>query len=234
MEKTNKLSNWLNVIIAEYKREGKYEFIPRNAEPNLNNEVTRLRDGISALQHLLTEHGEGTLAQAVEYQRKGAYFKRDLELEKARGFLPQFPAFWHERLMEDALNAIDTKYYDDISSALTRCDCTIERDVIESSDGSWQPTAERINRIKQSYIYHATAEDISIVKLFADLLKTMERLHALNVFVNDDYSRGDFATDIECLPINSPQEAIEMILDYRRPTEAEINQLRQQYGVRMH
>lgn len=158
----------------------KFSFISTFHKQNIARAEEAANRKLAALQEFMTEHGE-TLADAVEYQKRGADYKVKAVEDECKSWLAatRTPFYLHFDYLDKArqsLGADALKYYKALYSAIIIpfADETLDlsKDVVISKSGAWCVAPALVAKRLEAGRFTMTEEEVADYETFNALRRS--------------------------------------------------------------
>ena len=189
-------------------------FIPHISYGVVKDIVAEHNSKLDRVRKVLAEKGEG-LTEAIEYQKKGAAWKRKKVLEDCESWMnaTNCPNYLREEYRQKAYASCDNDYIARVASALSSLRLDLAKDVEVTADGEWRVVQAIPDNLLEARRYTLTEEEAEAFRLYQELLSIAEKLRERNYFITSSFAGED------CLyHQDSEEEDMEYFLNcYREP-----------------
>lgn len=190
-------------------------YIPPFSYQVVREEIGKHNDKLETIRKTLIIHGEG-LSEAIEYQKKGAGWKRKQVLAECEEWMnaTKCPEYLREDNRKRAYESCDNEYIAKVASALYGLKLNLSTDVEITPEGEWQVAQRIADDMLESHRYTLTPQEVEAFQLYQELLSIAQKLHERNYFITAEFVGED------CLyHLDNEQEEMEHFLSYYRSPE---------------
>lgn len=189
-------------------------YIPHISYGVVKDIVSEHNSKLDRVRKVLAEKGEG-LTEAIEYQKKGAAWKRKKVLADCESWMnsTNCPEYLRDDYRQKAYASCDNDYITKVASALSSLRLDIEKDVEVTENGEWRVVQAIPDNLLEARRYTLTEEEAEAFRLYQELLSIAEKLRERNYFITSSFAGED------CLyHQDSEEEDMEYFLNcYREP-----------------
>ena len=189
-------------------------YIPHISYGVVKDIVSEHNSKLDRVRKVLAEKGEG-LTEAIEYQKKGAAWKRKQVLAECEEWMnaTNCPSYLREENRKKAYDSCDNEYISKVATAFSGLKLNLETEVEVNSEGEWRVVQAIPDNLLEARRYTLTEEEAEAFRLYQELLSIAEKLRERNYFITSSFAGED------CLyHQDSEEEDMEYFLNcYREP-----------------
>ena len=188
----------------------------------IKEEISTLNEKLARVQEVLASAGEATLAEAAEYQNKGADHKRKAVMQECEDYINRtgMPEYFRGDFRKKAWDSCPNEYISRLASVMTN-KLRFDKDVREVG-GKWVISQEIEDAIVKKRTYTLTSEEMEAFGIYEQILELADQLHKRHYYLSDT---GLYEDDFEI--IEDKAVLAEKFLTYQRSSPEEYERRKQ-------
>lgn len=143
---------------------------------------------LESIRKTLAEGGEG-FNEAVEYQKRGADWKRKEVVQGCRDYIErtQMPEYLQAQALQAAHDSCDNDYIRKVASAMFGLKLDLATEVEVAEDGKWVVAKSVADAMLEKERRVLDDDEVEAYHLYQDLIRIADQLHERYYYISDNY-----------------------------------------------